>query len=148
MLKLNIGISGRVKHVQLEGPPQFRQLEPCLKEVVGRWVFPQNSEEYGTELPLVFRAGALEDTQGQRVSVPEICSMTIDSAPPSDLWIDGKNTGRRTPVHVPRVRCGKHKLGFKRADLHIDRTKVIRLRPGKPFEPTYKLNATRTASRR
>ena len=30
-------------------------LEPCIKEVVSRWVFPQASEEYGTEFPLVFQ---------------------------------------------------------------------------------------------
>ena len=30
-------------------------LEPCIKEVVQRWVFPQASEEYGTEFPLVFQ---------------------------------------------------------------------------------------------
>jgi predicted Zn finger-like uncharacterized protein len=55
-VKLSIGISGRVKHMALEGPTQFRLLlEPCIKEVVQRWVFPQASEEYGTEFPLVFQ---------------------------------------------------------------------------------------------
>jgi outer membrane biosynthesis protein TonB len=55
-VKLSIGISGRVKHVGLDGPTQFRTLlEPCIKEVVQRWVFPQSSEEYGTEFPLVFQ---------------------------------------------------------------------------------------------
>jgi hypothetical protein len=55
-VKLSIGISGRVKHVGLDGPAQFRiLLEPCIKEVVQRWVFPQASEEYGTEFPLVFQ---------------------------------------------------------------------------------------------
>ena len=55
-VKLSIGISGRVKHVGLDGPTQFRiLLEPCIKEVVPRWVFPQASEEYGTEFPLVFQ---------------------------------------------------------------------------------------------
>jgi len=54
-VKLSIGISGRVKHVGLDGPAQFKSLEPCIKEVVQRWVFPQASEEYGTEFPLVFQ---------------------------------------------------------------------------------------------
>jgi predicted Zn finger-like uncharacterized protein len=55
-VKLSIGISGRVKHVGLDGPSQFKLLlEPCIKEVVQRWVFPQASEEYGTEFPLVFQ---------------------------------------------------------------------------------------------
>jgi hypothetical protein len=55
-VKLSIGISGRVKHVGLDGPTNFRLLlEPCIKDVVSRWVFPQASEEYGTEFPLVFQ---------------------------------------------------------------------------------------------
>ena len=54
-VKLSIGISGRVKHIGLEGPTQFKTLEPCIKEVVQRWVFPQASEEYGTEFPSVFQ---------------------------------------------------------------------------------------------
>jgi len=54
-VRLSIGISGRVKHVGLDGPAQFKTLEPCIKEVVQRWVFPQASEEYGTEFPLVFQ---------------------------------------------------------------------------------------------
>jgi predicted Zn finger-like uncharacterized protein len=55
-VKLSIGISGRVKHMSLDGPTQFKLLlEPCIKDVVQRWVFPQASEEYGTEFPLVFQ---------------------------------------------------------------------------------------------
>ena len=54
-VKLAIGISGRVKRVSLDGPAQFRLLlEPCIKEVVQRWVFPQGPDEYETEFPLVF----------------------------------------------------------------------------------------------
>ena len=48
-VKENIGISGRVKHTAIDGPPQFRSLEPCIKEVVGRWAFPPAGEEYGTD---------------------------------------------------------------------------------------------------
>ncbi|HVZ72164.1 MAG TPA: AgmX/PglI C-terminal domain-containing protein, partial [Polyangia bacterium] len=52
---LSIGISGRVKHVNVDGPSSFRQLEPCIKEMVQRWVFPQSYEEYGTEFSYVFQ---------------------------------------------------------------------------------------------
>ena len=54
-VKVTIGISGRVKHTGIDGPPQFRSLEPCIKEMVGRWVFPQASDEYGTEFVYVFQ---------------------------------------------------------------------------------------------
>jgi predicted Zn finger-like uncharacterized protein len=52
---VNIGISGRVKHTGIDGPTQFRALEPCIKEVVGRWAFPPAGEEYGTQFVYVFQ---------------------------------------------------------------------------------------------
>ncbi|HXU65593.1 MAG TPA: AgmX/PglI C-terminal domain-containing protein [Polyangia bacterium] len=54
-VKVNIGISGRVKHVAVDGPTQFRALDPCIREVVGRWAFPPADEEYGTEFVYVFQ---------------------------------------------------------------------------------------------
>ncbi len=54
-VKVSIGISGRVKHVAVEGPPQFRAIDPCIREVVGRWAFPPAGEEYGTEFVYVFQ---------------------------------------------------------------------------------------------
>jgi predicted Zn finger-like uncharacterized protein len=52
---VTIGISGRVKHVKVDGPSSFRSLEPCIREMVGRWTFPQASEEYGTEFSYLFQ---------------------------------------------------------------------------------------------
>ena len=54
-VQVNIGISGRVKRTTIDGPPQFRALDPCIKEVVGRWAFPQAGDEYGTEFVYVFQ---------------------------------------------------------------------------------------------
>jgi predicted Zn finger-like uncharacterized protein len=54
-VQVNIGISGRVKRTTIDGPPQFRSLDPCIKEVVGRWAFPQAGDEYGTEFVYVFQ---------------------------------------------------------------------------------------------
>jgi hypothetical protein len=52
---VNIGLSGRVKGVRVDGPASFRSLEPCIKEMVYRWTFPQSSDEYGTEFSYVFQ---------------------------------------------------------------------------------------------
>ena len=52
---VTIGLSGRVKGVHVDGPSSFRTLEPCIKEMVGRWTFPQSSEEYGTEFSYLFQ---------------------------------------------------------------------------------------------
>ena len=54
-VKVSIGISGRVKHTAVDGPPQFRAIDPCIREVVGRWAFPPAGEEYGTEFVYVFQ---------------------------------------------------------------------------------------------
>jgi hypothetical protein len=54
-VKLTLGISGRVKHAAIDGPQQFRAVEPCIKELVTHWVFPQASDEYGTEFVYVFQ---------------------------------------------------------------------------------------------
>ncbi len=54
-VQVTIGISGRVKRTTIDGPPQFRALDPCIKEVVGRWAFPQAGDEYGTEFVYVFQ---------------------------------------------------------------------------------------------
>jgi hypothetical protein len=52
---VSIGISGRVKKVSIDGPAAFRSLDPCIKDVLSRWVFPASSEEYGTAFSYVFQ---------------------------------------------------------------------------------------------
>jgi hypothetical protein len=145
VLTLTIGISGKPKQLHVDGPPQFRQLEPCLRKVVASWVFPQASEEYGTQFPLVFQAG--EDPHVEDQSGRQMCSVSISSVPWSELWLDGKSTGRRTPVVDYKVPCGKHKLGLKRPEWRINKTKLIRLRRGEPFDRSYTL-MPKTAGRR
>jgi len=57
------------------------------------------------------------------------CSLSVASFPWSELWIDGKDTGQRTPVVRFPVTCGDHKLGLKRRDLKIDRSEQVTLTP-------------------
>jgi len=67
------------------------------------------------------------------------CSITINSIPWSEVWIDGKNTTKHTPVVDYKVPCGKHKLAFKRPDMQIDQTESINVRPGQNFKQRYTL---------
>ena len=67
------------------------------------------------------------------------CSITINSVPWSELWIDGKSTSRHTPVVDHKVPCGKHKLAFKRPEMQIDQTENINVRPGQPLKKVYTL---------
>jgi len=61
---------------------------------------------------------------------PRSCLLSVGSFPWAELWIDGKDTGQRTPVlHYP-VSCGAHKLNLKRRDLKLDRTEQVTVAPG------------------
>jgi hypothetical protein len=134
IVRLAIGISGRVKNVGIDGLFQSRSLlEPCIREAVLRWIFPQASEEYGTEFPFVFRNG--DDGE-----VPlDGCAITVNTTPWSAVWIDGKYTTRHTPVVDWKLPCGKHQITFKRPDMHIDQTWRINVSPGKTFRQQYSL---------
>lgn len=150
-MKLILGISGRVKHVAVEGAPRFRQLEPCLRDIVQRWVLPQASEEYGAELLLVFRAGELVAEEVHGGSGPETCSMTVKSVPSSALWIDGRDTGMKTPATIHKLSCSNHRLELRRPDGRIGYRELITLRPGVPLKLSRKLASkgqVKTAGRR
>ena len=54
-VNVTIGISGRVKSVGVDGPAPFHALDPCIKDLLSRWVFPASSEEYGTAFSYVFQ---------------------------------------------------------------------------------------------
>jgi hypothetical protein len=65
------------------------------------------------------------------------CVLSVASFPWADLWIDGKDTGQRTPVvHYP-VSCGAHKLALKRRDLKIDRSEQVTVAPGHELKQHY-----------
>ena len=65
------------------------------------------------------------------------CLLSIASFPWADLWIDGKDTGQRTPVvHYP-VSCGVHKLALKRRDLRVDHTEQVMVAPGHELKQHY-----------
>jgi eukaryotic-like serine/threonine-protein kinase len=93
-------------------------------------------------------AGAVRDTRSATpaeasASAPEqprSCLLSVASFPWTELWIDGKDTGQRTPVvHYP-VSCGAHKLGLKRRDLKLDRTEHVTVAPGHELKQHYELS--------
>jgi hypothetical protein len=67
------------------------------------------------------------------------CSITVNSVPWSEVWIDGRNTTKHTPVVDYKLPCGKHKLAFKRPDISIDHTESINIKPGEKFKQRYTL---------
>jgi serine/threonine protein kinase len=69
----------------------------------------------------------------------ELCSMSINSTPWSEVWVDGLNTGRHTPLVDYRLPCGRHRIGLKRADLAIDESASIVVKRGELFKQGYAL---------
>jgi len=67
------------------------------------------------------------------------CTMTVNSVPWSEVWIDGKNTTKHTPFVDYKIPCGKHRLAFKRSDMQIDYSENITVRPGEKFKQRYTL---------
>jgi hypothetical protein len=64
------------------------------------------------------------------------CTITVGTRPWSEIWIDGKNTGRHTP-YSESIACGKHKLSFRRPDLNLTRNENVVIRPGEKFKQSY-----------
>jgi hypothetical protein len=67
------------------------------------------------------------------------CSITVNSTPWSEVWIDGKNTTKHTPFVDYKIPCGKHRLAFKRSDMQIDYSENITVHPGQKFKQRYTL---------
>ena len=83
------------------------------------------------------RASCAEDDSGPKGGGD--CTMTVNSVPWSEVWIDGKNTSQHTPIVDYKIPCGRHKLAFKRTDMQIDQTESINLKPGQNFKQRYTL---------
>jgi len=94
-----------------------------------------DGSEFGDEAPAPRKVAVSDDSAGGGGD----CSITINSIPWSEVWIDGKNTTKHTPIVDYKVPCGKHKLAFKRPDMQIDQTESINVKPGQNFKQRYTL---------
>jgi serine/threonine protein kinase len=70
---------------------------------------------------------------------PDDCSIQITSKPWAQVWIDGKNTGRKTPLDNLKVACGMRKLELKRPDRDIEQMEMLKVVPGAPYRGSYEL---------
>ncbi len=67
------------------------------------------------------------------------CVATISSKPWAEVSIDGKPTGKITPLVNYAIPCGKHRVTFKNADLMIERNESVTLKAGQPFKKIFSL---------
>ena len=77
----------------------------------------------------------------ERATTGAECAMSVNSVPWAEVWIDGQNTSQHTPVVDYRLPCGRHRLAFKRSDMHIDQAQEISLKAGQPLKQVFTLAA-------
>jgi serine/threonine protein kinase len=86
------------------------------------------------------RAGGGEDTfESRGRSDGGNCVATISSKPWAEVSIDGKPTGKITPLVNYSIPCGRHRITFKNADLMIERNEAVTLKAGQPFKKIFSL---------
>jgi serine/threonine protein kinase len=79
------------------------------------------------------------ETQGKSGGSEATCIATISSKPWAEVSIDGKPTGKITPLVNYAIPCGKHRVTFKNADLMIERNESVTLKAGQPFKKIFSL---------
>jgi serine/threonine protein kinase len=67
------------------------------------------------------------------------CFATVGSYPWSELWVDGADTGKQTPVVRLPLACGAHRLELRRRDLKIDQVENVTLDGAGEFKHQYEL---------
>jgi hypothetical protein len=114
--------------------------EPPAGERRGGGVVPSRKAAAATRASgKVARAAAVDAAAGAGAKGGHDCTLSIATFPWTELWIDGKDTGQRTPVvHLP-VTCGPHKLGLRRHDLNLDRVEHVTAVRGVELKQHYEL---------
>ena len=69
----------------------------------------------------------------------ERCMITIGAKPWAEVLVDGKNTGKITPLVDHELPCGKHRITFKNSELNIEKTEVISVKAGEKFKKVFQL---------
>ncbi len=71
---------------------------------------------------------------------PRNCTLSVGSFPWAELWIDGRDSGQRTPVVHYAVACGAHTLGLRRPDLKLERSVPVILSPDHELKQHYEID--------
>ncbi len=69
-----------------------------------------------------------------------ICSVTIGSRPWAEVWVDGRNTGKLTPLVGHKVPCGRRRIRLWNPELNLEKTESVLLRSSEPFKKIFQLD--------
>ena len=81
--------------------------------------------------PATLAPAAVQAAQSPPASLPADGELAITSKPPCDLSIDGKPTGRHTPLAALPLAAGTHRVTLVNRAYGIDETVVVDVVPGK-----------------
>ncbi len=75
------------------------------------------------------------------VAESERCRVTIGAVPWAELWVDGKDIRRHTPVISLNLPCGVHQINLRRPDLAIDFQTEVTLIGGEDFKRVFRIGS-------
>jgi hypothetical protein len=93
--------------------------------------------------PALARTPSIETTEIENTTDNGrgLCLMSLDSSPSrAQVWLDGHDTGRRTPLIAYRISCTDHTLVIRRADLELAHTDAFTASAVKPVRRSYVLH--------
>ena len=112
---------------------------PSTGDDVFESIKPSASDKKPKPTPSTGSDDDIFEGHGKADSSGGTCVATISSKPWAEVSIDGKPTGKITPLVNYPIPCGKHRVTFKNADLMIERNESVTLKAGQPFKKIFSL---------
>jgi hypothetical protein len=118
--------------VAMNTPPRPRTPRPPKPSAGGDDVFD-------SETKLGAGAGTVAAAAPAPAAGGGSCSVTLGSKPWAQVWIDGKNTNKVTPLVDYKVPCGKHAITFKNPEIPVEKTEQITVKAGEVLKKKVQL---------
>ncbi|HEY0711429.1 MAG TPA: hypothetical protein VGF45_02065, partial [Polyangia bacterium] len=67
------------------------------------------------------------------------CTISIGARPWAEVWIDGRNTQKVTPLVDYKLPCGRHRVTVKNPELGIEKSEAITIRTGEKAKKIFQL---------
>jgi hypothetical protein len=87
----------------------------------------------------VAASGATDTAASGTAAAGGACAVTIGAKPWAEVWIDGKNTQKLTPLVDYKIACGKHKITLKNPEVGAEKNETVTVRPGEKWKKIFQL---------
>jgi hypothetical protein len=68
------------------------------------------------------------------------CSINVGARPWAEVWIDGRNTGKLTPLVGYKVPCGRRRIRLVNPELNLEKMESVILRPGEQYKKIFQMD--------